>query len=47
MIYAPNVMATDAGIQVILRFILRNLRGRNVGITESSIYALRRWNGVC
>jgi uncharacterized protein YraI len=34
MILLPSVMQIDAGLQAILRFCLRNLRGCNVGITD-------------
>jgi hypothetical protein len=34
MIYVPSFMKIDAGIQAILRFSFRNLRGCNVGITD-------------
>jgi hypothetical protein len=34
IIYIPIFMKADAGVQAILRFILRNLRGCNVGITD-------------
>jgi hypothetical protein len=34
MICIPNFMKTGAGVQAILRFCFRNLRGRNVDITE-------------
>jgi hypothetical protein len=44
MIYIPSFMKIGTGVQVILRFCLRNLRGCNVGITDgrdSSIIPLR------
>jgi hypothetical protein len=31
-IYVPSFMATGISVQAMLRFGLRNLRGRNVGI---------------
>jgi hypothetical protein len=34
MIYIQSFMKTDTGIQEILRFNLRNLRGCNVDITD-------------
>jgi hypothetical protein len=34
MIYIPSFMKTDAIVQAILRFYLRNLRGCNTGITD-------------
>jgi hypothetical protein len=34
MIYLPSFMKTGTGVQAILRFYLRNLRGRDVGITN-------------
>jgi hypothetical protein len=34
MTYIPSLMKIDAGVQAILRFSLRNLRGCNVGITD-------------
>jgi hypothetical protein len=34
MTYVPNFIKIGAGIQAILRFCIRNLRGCNVGITE-------------
>jgi hypothetical protein len=34
MIYVPRFMKTYTGVQAILRFCLRNLRGCNVGITD-------------
>jgi hypothetical protein len=34
MIYIPSFMKTYAGVQAILRFSLRNLRGCNAGITD-------------
>jgi hypothetical protein len=34
IIYIPSFMKIDAGIQAILRFFLRNLRGCNIGITD-------------
>jgi hypothetical protein len=33
MIHITSVMKTGVGVQAILRFCFRNLRGRNVGIT--------------
>jgi hypothetical protein len=34
IIYLPSLMKIATGVQEILRFYLRNLRGSNVGITE-------------
>jgi hypothetical protein len=34
MIYIRSFVKTGTGIQAILRFCLRNLRGCNVGITD-------------
>jgi hypothetical protein len=34
MIYIPSFMKIGSGIEEILRFCLRNLRGCNVGITD-------------
>jgi hypothetical protein len=34
MIYFQSFMKIDTGVQAILRFCLRNLRGCDVGITE-------------
>jgi hypothetical protein len=34
MIYLLSFLKTGTGIQAILRFCLRNVRGCNVGITE-------------
>jgi hypothetical protein len=34
MIYIPSSMKVDTGVQAILRFRLRNLRGCNVGVTD-------------
>jgi hypothetical protein len=34
VIYKPSLMKIDAGVQAILRFCLRNLRGYNVRISE-------------
>jgi uncharacterized protein YraI len=34
MIYFPSFTKTGTGVQAILRFCLRNLRGCNVGITD-------------
>jgi hypothetical protein len=36
MIHILSFVKIDTGIQAILRFCLRNLRGCNVGITNSS-----------
>jgi hypothetical protein len=35
MIYIPGFMNIGTGIEEILRYCLRNLRGCNVGITDS------------
>jgi hypothetical protein len=34
MIYLPSFVKISTGVQAILRFCLRNLRGSNVGITN-------------
>jgi hypothetical protein len=34
MIYLPSFMKIGTGVQTILRFCLRNLKGCNVGITD-------------
>jgi hypothetical protein len=34
MIYIPSFMKIGAGVQAILIFCLRNLKGFNVGITD-------------
>jgi hypothetical protein len=34
MIFLPSYMKTGAGVQAVLKFCLRNLRGCNVGISE-------------
>jgi hypothetical protein len=34
MIYIPCFMKIGAGVQAILRFGLRNMRGCNIGITD-------------
>jgi hypothetical protein len=34
MIYILSVMKIEAGVEPILRFCLRNLKGGNVGITD-------------
>jgi uncharacterized protein YraI len=34
IIYLPSFMKIAAGLQAILRFCLRNLKGCNVGITD-------------
>jgi hypothetical protein len=34
MIYIPSFMKIGAGVQVLLRFYLRNLRGCNIDITD-------------
>jgi hypothetical protein len=36
MIYLPSFMKIGTGVQAILRFCLRNLRGRNVDITYAT-----------
>jgi hypothetical protein len=36
MIYILSFMKTGAGVQEILTFCLRNLRGRSVGITDGT-----------
>jgi hypothetical protein len=34
IIYLPSFMKIDTGVQAILRFFLRNLRGCNVGFID-------------
>jgi hypothetical protein len=34
MTYTPRFMKIDTGVQAILRFCLRNLKGCNAGITD-------------
>jgi hypothetical protein len=34
IIYLPSFMKIGTGVQVILRFCFRNVRGCNVGITD-------------
>jgi hypothetical protein len=44
MIYIPNFIKIGIGVQAVLRFCLRNLRGHNIGITDGrdlGITALR------
>jgi hypothetical protein len=36
--YIPSFVKIGTGVQAILRFYLRNLRGFNVGITDGKIY---------
>jgi hypothetical protein len=45
MIFLPSFMKIDAGVQAILRFCLRNLRGCNVGITDGRdlLFTSLRW----
>jgi hypothetical protein len=38
MIYLQSFMNIGTGVQAILRFRLRNLRGCNVGITDGGIF---------
>jgi hypothetical protein len=42
MICVPSFMKIDTGVQAILRFGPRNLRGCNVSITDGRDYELRR-----
>jgi hypothetical protein len=37
VIYIPSFMKTGIGVQTILRFFIRNLRGYNFGISEGRI----------
>jgi hypothetical protein len=37
MIYVPSFMKIGTGVQAILRFCLRNLRGHNIGITDEDL----------
>jgi hypothetical protein len=46
MTYLPSFMKTATGVQVILRFCLRKLRGCNVGITDGKDFYLSRWDGL-
>jgi hypothetical protein len=34
MIYIPSFMMLYIGVQITLRFCFRNVRGRNVGVTD-------------
>jgi uncharacterized protein YraI len=36
MIYVPSIMKIDIGVQAILRFCIRNLKGCNVAITDGN-----------
>jgi hypothetical protein len=42
MIYTPSFRKIGIGVQEILRFDLRSLRGCNVGITDGKVYELPR-----
>jgi hypothetical protein len=42
MICIPNSMKFGRGVQLILRFHLRNLRGFNIGITDGTILQIMR-----
>jgi hypothetical protein len=48
MIYLASLMKIATGIQAILRFCLRNLRGCNVGITDRRGFLITplRWAQV-
>jgi hypothetical protein len=48
MIYVPSFMKIGTGVQAILMFCLRNLRGCNAGITDGSDLRSRplRWAQV-
>jgi hypothetical protein len=46
MILVPSFIKIGTGVQAILRFCLRNLRGSNVGIMNGEIYDLCRCDGV-
>jgi hypothetical protein len=37
IIYIPSFMKTGIGVQAILRFCFRNLRGCDVGITDDRV----------
>jgi hypothetical protein len=45
MIYVPSFMKIDTGVQAILRFYVRSLRGCNVGITDGRRFLVTplRW----
>jgi hypothetical protein len=40
MIYLPSFMNIGTGVQAILRFCLRNVKGCNVGITEGMVFLI-------
>jgi hypothetical protein len=47
MIYMPSSLKIGIGVQAILRYFLRNLRGCNVGITDCGfINYVLRWGHV-
>jgi hypothetical protein len=48
MIYLSSFMTIATGVQAILRFCLRNLRGCNVGITDGTDFLITplRWAQV-
>jgi hypothetical protein len=37
MICIPSLMNIDTGVQAIIRFYFRNLRGCNIGITNETV----------
>jgi hypothetical protein len=42
MIFSPSFMKIGTGVQAVLRFCLRNLKGCNVGISDvEEIYEVR------
>jgi hypothetical protein len=42
VIHVPSFTKIGVGVQEILRFSVRNLRGCNIGITDGRIYELCR-----
>jgi hypothetical protein len=48
MIYAPSFLKIGRGVQAILRFCLRNLRGCDVGISDGNDFLIAplRWDQV-
>lgn len=42
MIYIQSIMKIVTDVQVILRFILSNLKCCNIGVTDGNIYEVRR-----
>jgi hypothetical protein len=48
MVYAPSFMKIGRGVQAILRFCLRSLRGCDVGISDGRDFLIAplRWDQV-